>query len=134
MSKHRYADADVDNQQPVEGCDAYIEWMREGNHFEKVMILNRDNRKELRKVYGEPNGIWVGEYRYDIWFRDYKGERFCIMSAGEKGTCYEMKGSFEHLQSVGGVVVHFMDYTYRQLKANMPAKVLKFIKESEKQR
>lgn len=134
--KRKLTDDDVDGQVSIDNSDAYLQWTfdKKGDkrdHFLKIVILNRDNRKELRKVYGAPDGVWSGEFKFDVWFRDFEGERFCIMSAGAKGTVYEMKGDWNRLQAKGDVIVRFMDYTFRQLKANMPTKFLNKIVRSQ---
>ena len=132
--KRKLTDDDIDGQVSIDYHDAYLKWIfnkDKKEHFSKTVILHRDNRKELRKVYGEPDGTWSGEFKFDVWFRDFEGERFCILSAGDKGTVYEMKGDLNRIQNKGDVIVKFMEYTFRQLKANMPTKVLNMIGRSQ---
>ena len=130
MGKRKLVDADVSGQVSIDGyVGKTTQQKNQAELFEMVTILHRDNRKELRKVYGDPDGYWVGEFRYDVWFRDFEGERFVIMSAPVKGTLYEMKGDFNRMNSKSEAIDHFLDYTYRQLKANMPAKFMKMLKD-----
>lgn len=49
-----------------------------------------DNRKFFAKLFGKKSCQWTGEFRFDCWLLDLKTTEVLILTAGTRGTCYEM--------------------------------------------
>jgi len=58
--------------------------------FELRMLLHDDNRERLRSIFGRASFCWRSEFSYSCWLLDLSGTQVLIMSAKDKGTCYEV--------------------------------------------
>lgn len=74
-------------------------------------VLHRDNRKALEGLWGKRDGTWTGSYRFDVWKRQFEGYTFYVLSAREKGTCYEASESVPD-----DVCLRFLESCHRALE------------------
>lgn len=85
-------------------------------------ILYKKNIKALTKIFGKQTGIWVGEFRFYIWKREFKGYTFLIFSSN-KGTSYELitnnllwdKGN-KNIVKEGKIIIEFIEDVLKKLK------------------
>ena len=78
----------------IYNCHELRTWLY-GNYksytkFEDSCLLTKDNRKDFRTLYGKPDATWTGEFRFSVWIREFKGEKFIVLTAKTKGTCIEI--------------------------------------------
>lgn len=75
----------------IENCGLYRTFINDINNFDRLHLLNKDNRLAFRKMYGKPDTYWKNsEYYFHVWIREFNGEKFIIMTAKGKGTCIEI--------------------------------------------
>lgn len=55
--------------------------------FEPVL---GDNREKFKAMWGKPDFYFRGEHYFHVWVREFKGERFLVMTARTHGTVVEM--------------------------------------------
>ena len=95
----------------IENCLLYRSFISDTYKVDKHLRLFRDNRKYFRKLFGVPDTHWrsLGFY-YHVWIREFKGEKFILLSAIGKGTCIEIcDTSIKDIDKKSEVIMSFIE-------------------------
>jgi hypothetical protein len=75
---------------PIENFYEIHQWLRDNQQWVWESRLHGDNRKALRDVFGKPSFCWRGSFYFHCWVVDLGEAQVLVLTAREKGTCYEL--------------------------------------------
>lgn len=62
-----------------------------GPDIHKIDLLLGNNIKNFKKLWGQQSVCWNGEFRFWVWLHGLPNCNLYILTAPNKGTCYEVE-------------------------------------------
>jgi len=108
----------IRNNTVVVNRDHYTFSTREG--IKDQFLLNHNNLKQFKEIFGPPEFSYQGEYREYVWFVPFEDITMVVYS-GERGTSYEVKTSqsledFTGDTKTGETIIRFLTWVTERLK------------------
>jgi len=96
---------------PIENCKNFNTFSSDIKNFYKLHSILKDNRKTFKKILGKPDTYWKGsEFYFHVWIREFKGEKFLILTAKGKGTCIEIcNTTLENVNKKSSIIIEFIE-------------------------
>lgn len=108
----------IRNNNAVISRDHYTFSTREG--IKDQFILNHNNLKQFKEIFGAPEFSFQGEYRDYVWFVPFEDITMVVYS-GERGTSYEIRSDqpmnkFKEDTRTGETIIRFLTELTERLK------------------
>lgn len=58
-----------------------------------LVVLTRDNKDVLTRLFGKASKVMRGEFMYYFWFLEHNGNVFAVCT-GKRGTSYGIEGDY----------------------------------------